>query len=101
MREDIFHSTLDWQTREELEQGAREAYALYKLAPQYFDTWTALLKAVYKRMGANERLAKTRTQGKPEAIAKAEAQLTRCQQREEWLGDLSLRLGERFFGGRG
>lgn len=25
MRDDIFHSTLDWQTREQLEQAAREA----------------------------------------------------------------------------
>lgn len=26
MRHDIFHSTLDWQTREELEDAARMAY---------------------------------------------------------------------------
>lgn len=25
MRQDIFHSTLDWQTREQLEEAAREA----------------------------------------------------------------------------
>ena len=27
MRSDIFHSTLDWQTSDEFETGAREAYA--------------------------------------------------------------------------
>jgi hypothetical protein len=30
MRNDIFHSTLDWQTVEEFETGAREAYAVLK-----------------------------------------------------------------------
>ena len=28
MREDIFHSTLDWQTRAQLDRAAREAAAL-------------------------------------------------------------------------
>ena len=28
MREDIFHSTLDWQTHEQLEDAARQAFAL-------------------------------------------------------------------------
>ena len=28
MRHDIFHSTLDWQTKAQLKQGAREAWAL-------------------------------------------------------------------------
>lgn len=28
MRHDIFHSTLDWQTSDQLKQGAREAYDL-------------------------------------------------------------------------
>lgn len=30
MREDIFHSTLDWQSREQLVRAAREAVALLK-----------------------------------------------------------------------
>lgn len=29
MRHDIFHSTLDWQTKEEFEDGARKALAAY------------------------------------------------------------------------
>jgi hypothetical protein len=28
MREDIFHSTLDWQTREEFEEGVNKAVAM-------------------------------------------------------------------------
>ncbi len=30
MRGVVFHSALDWQTREELEQGARTAYAVFQ-----------------------------------------------------------------------
>ena len=29
MRHEIFHSTLDWQTLEQLQQGAKEAYEVY------------------------------------------------------------------------
>ena len=29
MRDIIFHSTLDWQTMEQLQQGAKEAYEVY------------------------------------------------------------------------
>lgn len=31
MRHDIFHSTLDWQTRAQLMRGAREAWELVQL----------------------------------------------------------------------
>jgi len=30
VRQDIFHSTLDWQTRSQLKRGIREAYQLLK-----------------------------------------------------------------------
>jgi hypothetical protein len=100
MREDIFHSTLDWQTAEELENGAREAYELYRLAKPYYDMWSALLGAVYKRMTADQRLANAHKRGKPEAIAKAEEHLRWCKYREEWLGTLCTGLADRFFGER-
>lgn len=29
LRQDVFHSTLDWQTREQLVKGAKEAYEIY------------------------------------------------------------------------
>ena len=31
MRNDIFHSTLDWQTKEQFVKGVKEAYELYLL----------------------------------------------------------------------
>ena len=34
MRDDIFHSTLDWQTREELEEAARLAVAVLRQLDQ-------------------------------------------------------------------
>ena len=30
MREDVFHSTLDWQTREQFRQGAQQAWRLFQ-----------------------------------------------------------------------
>lgn len=30
MRDVVFHSTLDWQTREQLERGARTAYSVMR-----------------------------------------------------------------------
>jgi len=30
MRRDVFHSTLDWQTREQLQDAARQAYELIR-----------------------------------------------------------------------
>tara|TARA_Y100000034_G_C6597791_1_gene259949 strand:- start:343 stop:531 length:189 start_codon:yes stop_codon:yes gene_type:complete len=32
MRHDIFHSTLDWQTRDQILKAAKEAHKLWKLA---------------------------------------------------------------------
>jgi hypothetical protein len=31
LRETIFHSTLDWQTKAQLKRGIKEAYAIYLL----------------------------------------------------------------------
>jgi len=33
MRDDVFHSTLDWQSREEFREGARTAYRIFKGDP--------------------------------------------------------------------
>jgi hypothetical protein len=37
MREDIFHSTLDWQTYQQLAEAAREAYELLKHDRELYD----------------------------------------------------------------
>ena len=40
MRQDIFHSTLDWQTRGQLMAAAREAVAMLKELDSYLPTRT-------------------------------------------------------------
>lgn len=47
MREDIFHSTLDWQTARQFAMGARDAVALLR----YMDEYEARVKA-YEDQGA-------------------------------------------------
>lgn len=37
MRHDIFHSTLDWQTREQFDEGARQAWELLRQMPKQAD----------------------------------------------------------------
>jgi hypothetical protein len=100
MREDIFHSTLDWQTAEQLEEGAREAHAQYMMAPLFYNTWSELLATVYKRMKAEGRLAEARHKGKMEAITKAEKSVQRWRDREDWLDARQIRLGNQYFGSR-
>ena len=36
MREDIFHSTLDWQTRQQLADAARDAYELLMANREFY-----------------------------------------------------------------
>jgi hypothetical protein len=38
MRNHIFHSTLDWQSRSQLRQGARDAYRLFLDDREFFET---------------------------------------------------------------
>jgi hypothetical protein len=37
MRQVIFHSTLDWQTREQFDAGAIEAYEEYKVSERFYN----------------------------------------------------------------
>jgi hypothetical protein len=98
MREDIFHSTLDWQTREEFDTGALEAHAQYQSAPAYYNSVTLLLKLVYQRMKAETRLENARKKGRPELIAKAEEHLKFCCWKEEHTGESVQTLGNFYFG---
>lgn len=98
MREDIFHSTLDWQTREEFDAGAREAHAQYQFAPAYYNSVTLLLKTVYERMKAETRLENARKKGKAELIAKAEEHLKFCRWKEAHGSEFVQSLGNTHFG---
>jgi len=50
MRDDIFHSTLDWQTSEQLTQAARQAFALLESNRDLYETGRASALAVFESM---------------------------------------------------
>lgn len=50
MRTEIFHSTLDWQTREQLVDAARQAFARLRKDPELYDFSRANGLAIFKKM---------------------------------------------------
>lgn len=52
MREDIFHSTLDWQSREQLADAARQAFALLLAHRDLFSFGRASALAHFQAMTA-------------------------------------------------
>ena len=49
MREDVFHSTLDWQSRAAFRRGARKAAKLLEVDRDVYEAWFANLNAVFRR----------------------------------------------------
>lgn len=58
MRDEVFHSTLDWQSAEELTRGAREAHNTYRSAPAYYDGLEILHRAEYRLATIESRMRK-------------------------------------------
>ncbi len=50
MREDIFHSTLDWQTRAELRRAARKAAKILAEDRPLYEEYFAKTRAVFEEM---------------------------------------------------
>jgi hypothetical protein len=48
MRDEIFHSTLDWQSRAEFSRGARRAYQLLKQDRAFYEEASLQLRAVFE-----------------------------------------------------
>jgi hypothetical protein len=69
MREEIFHSTLDWQSQEQLDEGARQAYDLYRSAPLYYDGIANLQRSEFKLATLERRLENARKSGATSRIA--------------------------------
>lgn len=63
MRDEIFHSTLDWQSAEELAEGARRAHDLYRSAPAYYDGLLILQRAEFHLAELESSLRKARDSG--------------------------------------
>lgn len=49
LRDDVFHSTLDWQTAKEFKCGARKAYRIYLDDKAFFDGHHAQMIASFSR----------------------------------------------------
>ena len=50
MRENIFHSTLDWQTKKEFQSGARKAWKLFLSKREFFESHHRNMKALFHEM---------------------------------------------------
>lgn len=52
MRSDVFHSTLDWQTEDQLAHGARQAFALLEANREMYAMEQAAGQAVWQQMAS-------------------------------------------------
>jgi len=52
MRDDILHGTLDWQTRQQLKEAARQAFTLLQANRDLYDFGRASALAVFQSMRA-------------------------------------------------
>ena len=52
MRDEIFHSTLDWQTREQLSDGARRAFLLLRGNRELYESGLAGAQSLFRKMHA-------------------------------------------------
>ena len=73
MRDEIFHSTLDWQTAHQFNAAARKAHKMYREAHFYYDADHALHAARWAAACADDTLSKARRSGEDAAIREAEA----------------------------
>ena len=69
MRDEVFHSTLDWQSRAEFRRGARKAFKLYQEDRAYYDEWFAQLRRNFEE-------GKAREEAEDKAKAQDEAEQT-------------------------
>ena len=72
MREEVFHSTLDWQTAREFSQGAKKAHKLYLGDAEFYDVEHAHRGQAYLHFKAEVELRAARESGDAARIAEAE-----------------------------
>jgi hypothetical protein len=74
MREEVFHSTLDWQTRKQLADAARQAHRRLNDDRELYDLDHACRVAMFQKMRAEAALREHDTPEKRAAVETAEAQ---------------------------
>jgi hypothetical protein len=84
MREEIFHSTLDWQSASQFRTGARQALAIYEEAPDFFRAEIGYQRARFRMLQAEQALSDLTSQtGSFEAINLAKAALRGAETEEQ------------------
>jgi hypothetical protein len=73
MRDEIFHSTLDWQTREQLADAARQAFARLNKDRELYDLDHACGLAMFQKMRAESAIRDHDTSANRAAVAAANA----------------------------
>jgi len=73
MRDEIFHSTLDWQTSKQLADAARQAFARLNDDRELYDLDHACRLAMFHKMRAESSLREQNTPANRASVADAEA----------------------------
>ena len=94
MRQVIFHSTLDWQTREQFDAGAIEAYEEYKASERFYNAEHKfflyrfnLSKTDEKLTEAVIKLDRAAAKGTPDRIAKCQADVEKLRKKKANLSE--------------
>ncbi len=73
MRDEIFHSTLDWQTARQFNAAARKAHQMYRESHHYYDADHATYAARWAAACADSALDAARRSGDADTVREAEA----------------------------
>lgn len=73
MREEIFHSTLDWQSREQLADAARQAFARLNEDREMYDRDQACRIAMFQKLRTEADLREHDTPAHRAVVAEADA----------------------------
>ena len=82
MREEVFHSTLDWQDDEQFTAGARRALRIFLSNRRLYETEAAFHQSRCLRIEAEQTLAATQATGDPTAIRAATGALVTARNKE-------------------
>lgn len=83
MRDEVFHSTLDWQSAAEFREGARKAHRIYLANPSFYDADRRMRRASFRLMAATRELEQVRDQGATASVIEKAEQDLALAEREE------------------
>ena len=83
MRDEIFHSTLDWQTADLLAVAARQAHDIYRSAPCFYDMRAIHHKGSHALLKLESRLAAACASGDAAKIQDLETRVSLARRSEQ------------------